>query len=72
MCKSIRTQRCKRRSSVFNRSPSHPHNAKNPLLPLELRSNALDAATATMHASQTISLRVSLHCVFCRKCGSVK
>jgi hypothetical protein len=58
---------------VFNRSPSHPHNAEiNPLLPLELRSNALDAATATMHASQSISLRVSLHCVFCRKSGSFK
>jgi len=57
---------------MFNRSPSHPHNAKNPLLPLELRSNALDAATATMHASQSISLRVSLHCVFCRKSGNVK
>jgi len=70
--KSIGTQRRKRRGCVFNSKSRSPHNAKNSLLPLELRLNAFDAASATVHAAKAISLRIALYDALCRKGSSVE
>lgn len=48
--KGVWAQRRKHRGSVFNCESRSPHNAKNSLLPFELRFHTLYAASAAVHA----------------------
>ena len=57
---------------MFNGQSRSPHDAKNSLLPLELRLNAFDAASATMHAAKAIPLRIALYDALCREGSGVE
>ena len=59
MSQSIGAQRRERRSGVFNCQPCRPYDAKNPLLSLELRFNALEAPSAAVYTSKSIPQRVA-------------
>jgi hypothetical protein len=72
MGKGIRAQRRERRGSMFHCVPSSPHDAKDPLLPLELRFDALDAASSAVHSSKSIPQRVAACGGFRRESGSIE
>ena len=60
MGKGIGAQRRERSGSAFHCDPSSPHDAKDSLLPLELRFDALDAASAAVHSSKSVPQRVAV------------
>ena len=72
MSQGVGSQRRKRGSGVFDREPSSPYDTKNPLLSLELRFDALEAASASVHASKSIPKRVARCSRFRRESSSIE